>query len=155
MTLLSPLFVLLFAPPHLLYQHSLAEIIGLRLPGMLYSILLPLLLTMVLFLGPLVMLILDARTRVYMVPDYWRQCITNWIWWRNHVVAPFSEEFTFRACMVPVLLGYYTHSQVGYCDMTIDQGRNSILCIYKIKMSHYWEPEGEAREKGRGFSVHA
>jgi len=111
MTLLSPLFVLLFAPPHLLYQHSLAEIIGLRLPGMLYSILLPLLLTMVLFLGPLVMLILDARTRVYMVPDYWRQCITNWIWWRNHVVAPFSEEFTFRACMVPVLLGYYTHSQ--------------------------------------------
>lgn len=29
----------------------------------------------------------------------------DWIWWRNHVVAPFSEEFTFRACMVPVLIG--------------------------------------------------
>ena len=27
------------------------------------------------------------------------------------MVAPFSEEFTFRACMVPVLLGYYTHQQ--------------------------------------------
>lgn len=27
------------------------------------------------------------------------------------MVAPFSEEFTFRACMVPVLLGYYTHKQ--------------------------------------------
>ena len=27
------------------------------------------------------------------------------------MVAPFSEEFTFRACMVPVLLGYYTPQQ--------------------------------------------
>ena len=36
---------------------------------------------------------------------FWRQSLRDWIWWRNHVVAPFSEEFTFRACMVPVLLG--------------------------------------------------
>jgi prenyl protein peptidase len=42
---------------------------------------------------------------------YWKQCLQDWIWWRNHVVAPFSEEFTFRACMVPVLLGHYTHTQ--------------------------------------------
>ena len=42
---------------------------------------------------------------------FWRQSLKDWIWWRNHVVAPFSEEFTFRACMVPVLLGYYTHQQ--------------------------------------------
>ena len=33
--------------------------------------------------------------------------VQDWIWWRNHVVAPFSEEFTFRACMVPVLLGEF------------------------------------------------
>ena len=39
---------------------------------------------------------------------FWRQSLRDWIWWRNHVVAPFSEEFTFRACMVPVLLGQTT-----------------------------------------------
>lgn len=30
--------------------------------------------------------------------------IGSLIWWRNHVVAPVSEEFTFRACMMPALL---------------------------------------------------
>jgi prenyl protein peptidase len=24
------------------------------------------------------------------------------------VVAPFTEEYTFRACMLPILLGYYS-----------------------------------------------
>ncbi|XP_023933537.1 CAAX prenyl protease 2-like [Lingula anatina] len=28
----------------------------------------------------------------------------NLIWLRNHVVAPFSEEFIFRACMIPLLI---------------------------------------------------
>merc|ERR1712029_1261306 len=47
--------------------------------------------------------------RVFCVPMFSKQSLQDWIWWRNHVVAPFSEEFTFRACMVPVLLGYYSH----------------------------------------------
>jgi len=111
MTVISPVFVHLFGAPYLLQRHSLAEIIGLRWPGLELALCLPLLLTMVLFLGPLVMLFLDDRTRVYCVPMYWKQCLQDWIWWRNHVVAPFSEEFTFRACMVPVLLGHYTHTQ--------------------------------------------
>lgn len=33
------------------------------------------------------------------VPD-----VTNIFWMRNHVIAPLSEEFTFRACMLPLLL---------------------------------------------------
>ncbi|KAJ8874393.1 hypothetical protein PR048_025242 [Dryococelus australis] len=28
----------------------------------------------------------------------------NLIWLRNHIVAPLSEEFTFRACMLPLLV---------------------------------------------------
>ena len=51
----------------------------------------------------------QERFRVFCVPMFWEQSVQDWIWWRNHVVAPFSEEFTFRACMVPVLLGYYSH----------------------------------------------
>ena len=46
---------------------------------------------------------------------YWRRSIRDWKWWRNHVVAPFSEEFTFRACMLPMLLRHYTHTQVKKC----------------------------------------
>lgn len=37
-------------------------------------------------------------------PSYWAMCLQNLLWIRNHVVAPLSEEFTFRACMMPLLL---------------------------------------------------
>lgn len=111
MTVVSPFFVYNFGSPSLLARYSLAEIIGLRLPGLALASVLPLMLTMVLFLGPTVMLLCDERARVYCIPMFWRQSFQDWIWWRNHVVAPFSEEFTFRACMVPVLLGHYTHKQ--------------------------------------------
>jgi len=111
MTIVSPVFVYMFGSPELLAKYPLAEIIGLRWPGLVQASILPLFLTMVLFLGPTVMLLCDDRFRVYCVPMFWRQSLRDWIWWRNHVVAPFSEEFTFRACMVPVLLGYYTHQQ--------------------------------------------
>jgi len=111
MTVVSPIFVYLFGSPALLSQHPLTEIIGLRWSGLAQASVFPLLLTMVLFLGPTVMLLCDERARVYCVPMFWRQSLRDWIWWRNHVVAPFSEEFTFRACMVPVLLGYYSQKQ--------------------------------------------
>lgn len=111
MTIVSPVFVYMFGSPELLAKYPLAEIIGLRWPGLVQASIFPLVLTMVLFLGPTVMLLCDDRFRVYCVPMFWRQSLRDWIWWRNHVVAPFSEEFTFRACMVPVLLGYYTHQQ--------------------------------------------
>lgn len=35
---------------------------------------------------------------------YWVNSFQNILWLRNHVVAPLSEEFTFRACMLPILL---------------------------------------------------
>lgn len=35
---------------------------------------------------------------------YWITNAQNLIWLRNHVVAPLSEEFTFRSCMLPLLL---------------------------------------------------
>lgn len=109
MTVVSPVFVWKFGAGHLLEKYSLMDLIGLRTPGLIQASVLPLLLTMILFLGPTAMLLLDERFRVFCVPMFWKQSLQDWIWWRNHVVAPFSEEFTFRACMVPVLLGYYSH----------------------------------------------
>lgn len=35
---------------------------------------------------------------------YWIGNARTLIWWRNLVVAPLSEEWTFRACMLPLLL---------------------------------------------------
>jgi len=109
MTIISPVFVWKFGASNLLENHTLAELLGLRTAGLLQASILPLLLTMALFLGPTAMLLLDERYRMFCVPMFWRHSLQDWIWWRNHVVAPFSEEFTFRACMVPVLLGYYSH----------------------------------------------
>lgn len=47
----------------------------------------------------------------YFCPFFYRTDIKCWmanvqdiVWLRNHIVAPFSEEFTFRACMMPLLL---------------------------------------------------
>jgi len=109
MTIVSPVFVWKFGADHLLENFTLMDLLGLRTQGLIQACILPLLLTMILFLGPTAMLLLDERFRVFCVPMFWKQSLQDWIWWRNHVVAPFSEEFTFRACMVPVLLGYYSH----------------------------------------------
>ena len=39
---------------------------------------------------------------------FWVNYFQNLLWLRNHVVAPLSEEFTFRACMLPLLLQSFT-----------------------------------------------
>ncbi|KAG0717786.1 CAAX prenyl protease 2 [Chionoecetes opilio] len=81
---------------------------GMRWEGLLPALVVPLFLTFVLFLGPLVQAHLSvpitATLRMYLDPLYWYNTAQNPIWWRNQLVAPFSEEFTFRACMLPILL---------------------------------------------------
>ena len=93
---LCPPLVYVFGDPGLLSKHRLYEVIGIRTPGLLAACTLPLGLTMVLFLGPLAMLVSNDRVRWLMHPHYWSKCFSDWIWWRNHVVAPFTEEFAFR-----------------------------------------------------------
>lgn len=39
---------------------------------------------------------------------YWFGSVRTIIWWRNLVVAPLAEEWTFRACMLPLLLQCFT-----------------------------------------------
>ncbi|CAN7999664.1 unnamed protein product [Ixodes hexagonus] len=104
---ISPLFVVFGAD--LAYFNKGATIpalLGLRLAGLAQAVLLPLVLTMVLFTGPLVLHYFDGIWSLYIgkSPGYWYSNLKNLIWLRNHIVAPLSEEFTFRACMLPLLV---------------------------------------------------
>ncbi|CAG5122135.1 unnamed protein product [Candidula unifasciata] len=78
--------------------------LGLRFWGILPALVLPLFLTMVLFLGPLSLHYMDGVFRLYLESKYWTNSVKNYAWIRNHIVAPISEEFIFRACMLPLLV---------------------------------------------------
>ncbi|XP_058811819.1 CAAX prenyl protease 2 [Topomyia yanbarensis] len=102
--LIAPLFVLLLSCDAVFQKYTMWEIMGFRLEGLLTAICLPLLLTSILFLGPLSVTLTNGVWRIYSEPMYWVNAVQNLMWLRNHLVAPLSEEFTFRACMLPLLL---------------------------------------------------
>ncbi|XP_028284866.1 CAAX prenyl protease 2 [Parambassis ranga] len=89
---------------------SLLALMGIRFEGLIPAIILPLLLTMVLFLGPLIQLAMDCPwsfidgIRVAFDPWFWMLCLSDMRWLRNQVVAPLTEELVFRACMLPMLV---------------------------------------------------
>ncbi|XP_053908469.1 CAAX prenyl protease 2 [Cuculus canorus] len=91
-------------------ETPLATLLGLRLEGLVPATLLPLLLTMILFLGPLIQLSMDCPwrwldgIRVALDPRFWALCVADVRWLRNQVVAPLTEELVFRACMLPMLV---------------------------------------------------
>lgn len=102
---ISPLFVVFGADLDYFNESAtIPALLGLRLEGLVQAVLLPLVLTMVLFSGPLVLHYFDGIWSLYKEPGYWYSNLKNLIWLRNHVVAPLSEEFTFRACMLPLLV---------------------------------------------------
>ena len=119
---LSLFFVCVFAPLFLAFMATwstdgegvngvaaaagLWRIIGVRSDGLLTALALPFLLTHILFLGSHLLNHLEGMNSVYCEPHYWRLCLSDAIWIRNQVVAPFTEEFVFRGCMVPLLTPY-------------------------------------------------
>ncbi|XP_067012806.2 CAAX prenyl protease 2 [Anabrus simplex] len=104
MMFISPLFLYYFSSEDVLKKATVWELMGFRLPGLLPALVIPLLLTMILFLGPLCMKGYSGIWKLYIEPMYWVGNAKSLIWLRNHIVAPLSEEFTFRACMLPLLL---------------------------------------------------
>ncbi|PRD23918.1 UNVERIFIED_CONTAM: CAAX prenyl protease 2 [Trichonephila clavipes] len=86
------------------YEISYWSLMGLRLSGLVPATILPLFLTMILFLGPMSLHYHDGLYHRFFDLKMWLYCLTNVVWLRNHVVAPFFEEFTFRACMLPILV---------------------------------------------------
>ncbi|CAB1419718.1 unnamed protein product [Pleuronectes platessa] len=108
---LSPLFVLAWREfTGVRTDSSLFALMGIRFEGLIPAIILPLVLTMVLFLGPLMQLAMDCPwsfmdgIRVAIDPCFWTLCFNDMRWLRNQVVAPWTEELVFRACMLPMLV---------------------------------------------------
>ncbi|EPQ06583.1 CAAX prenyl protease 2, partial [Myotis brandtii] len=107
---LSPLCVLLWRElTGIQPGTSLLTLMGFRLEGIFPAALLPLLLTMILFLGPLMQLSMDCPRdladglKVVLAPRSWARCLMDMRWLRNQVIAPLTEELVFRACMLPML----------------------------------------------------
>lgn len=108
---LSPIFVWLWKVfTGITPGPSLLALMGIRFEGLIPAIVLPLLLTMALFLGPLIQLAMDCPwgfvdgIRVAVDPWFWALCLSDMRWLRNQVVAPLTEELVFRACMLPMLV---------------------------------------------------
>ncbi|XP_017890194.1 CAAX prenyl protease 2 isoform X2 [Ceratina calcarata] len=97
MSLISPAFVYFRINDKTFQKATMWELLGLRWPGLFQAIVIPLLLTMILFLGPICMQGFNGFFRLYAVPMYWLGNMRTIIWWRNVVVAPLAEEWTFRA----------------------------------------------------------
>ncbi|XP_068619164.1 CAAX prenyl protease 2 [Battus philenor] len=102
--LLAPCVTWLFLKEETLIRGDMYEQLGLRLSGIIVAFVTPLALTSVLFLGPLTMQFLSGTWRIYIEPLYWMASWQDLTWVRNHIMAPLSEEWVFRACMMPLLL---------------------------------------------------
>jgi len=123
--------VYFFSSDDVLKHSTLWEVLGLRWDGFFAALIFPLLLTMILFLGPISVQLSSSVWKVYsgasndaassqeqseqsefrlkfLEPKFWLNHCQNLLWLRNQVVAPLSEEFTFRACMMPLLLQSFT-----------------------------------------------
>jgi prenyl protein peptidase len=36
------------------------------------------------------------RIKWFFSVAYWKESLSDLVWWRNHIVAPVTEEFAFR-----------------------------------------------------------
>ncbi|OWR43981.1 CAAX prenyl protease 2 [Danaus plexippus] len=103
MMLLAPFFTYYLLDEKILEKASIYEHMGLRISGMLLASTVPLFLTATLFLGPLTMQFFGGTFKLYAEPMYWLSCWQDLVWLRNHIMAPLSEEWVFRSCMMPIL----------------------------------------------------
>eukprot|EP01102_Stenamoeba_stenopodia_P010544 TRINITY_DN3191_c0_g1_i1.p1 TRINITY_DN3191_c0_g1~~TRINITY_DN3191_c0_g1_i1.p1 ORF type:complete len:207 (+),score=37.06 TRINITY_DN3191_c0_g1_i1:677-1297(+) len=86
---------------------------GVRIQGLVPALILPLLLTMILFAGPLVMSYYDGELAPEVLTFEAKKGFADLMWWRNYVVGPAAEEWVFRACICPLLLcGGYSLSSI-------------------------------------------
>ncbi|XP_030570299.1 CAAX prenyl protease 2 [Drosophila novamexicana] len=106
--LMAPLFVYFFSSPELLQREPFPSLLGFRWQGLWQAIVIPYLLTALLFLGPIFVNMQNESFRSYFDLEAWRGSCTSIIWIRNLVMAPLSEEFVFRACMMPLILQSFT-----------------------------------------------
>ncbi|CAH3128465.1 unnamed protein product [Pocillopora meandrina] len=104
-SLLAPLYVWLWADRSLDYNGiSLWKYMGIHSENIFIAILFPLVLTLILFLGPIILLYFSGdpgNVKGFLeYPSSWVNAINL----RNYLVAPLTEELVYRACLVPLLV---------------------------------------------------
>ncbi|XP_013183873.2 CAAX prenyl protease 2 isoform X2 [Amyelois transitella] len=104
MMLLAPFITRNFLSEESSSKGTFFEHMGLRMSGLITATFAPLFLTSVLFLGPLCMQYFSGLLKLYAEPMYWLHNWQDLVWIRNHIMAPLSEEWVFRACMMPLLM---------------------------------------------------
>lgn len=86
--------------------------LGVHLNSIALASVIPLFLFMTLFLGPLYLMVLEDGFNDFH-PRKWKYYLSDLRYWRNYLVAPFSEELVFRGCMLPLLLPTFgAHSSI-------------------------------------------
>ncbi|XP_066929469.1 CAAX prenyl protease 2-like [Clytia hemisphaerica] len=85
-------------------------LLGLHGNRILIAAIAPLILTIILFAGPLVLYFVLEGFQGVKADIFSTEYYTDLKWYRTLVVAPVSEELIFRACMLPLLVPDYGNS---------------------------------------------
>ena len=93
---ISPFVTQYCVSEELLEKQSIYTTIGIRYDGLFNAIFIPLILTVILFAGPISVSLYNESRKITTKLRVWKSTFSDWIFWRNHIVAPFTEEFTFR-----------------------------------------------------------
>ncbi|XP_020245794.1 CAAX prenyl protease 2 isoform X1 [Asparagus officinalis] len=86
---------------------SIFGVFGIRADHTWRALVFPLLLTSLVYSGSLALefwLVISGRRGLKSFGEWVYGMLHNVMAWRNYVVAPFTEELVFRACMIPLLL---------------------------------------------------
>ena len=103
----APLYMLLWADSNTSATgEELYHVLGIKLDGIISAILYPVVLVTVLYCGVWVHWIMELAANKGVLKAYINASLTQLnfhVALRNYVMAPFVEEFVFRACMLPIL----------------------------------------------------
>ncbi len=96
----SPLYIWLCSDTHVKDGQSMLELLGVYTSeGLVRALIVPMLLVLMLYAGPIVQCLSEGDHPLeHIAGERWDLII------RNYMLAPFAEEFVFRACMMPLLL---------------------------------------------------
>lgn len=96
----SPFYIWLWRDSEVRDGQSVWRILGVSTTeGLLYALIVPVVLVLILYAGPIVQYLSEGEHPFeHIAAERWDIII------RNYMLAPFAEEFVFRACMMPLLL---------------------------------------------------
>ena len=102
---LGPMFVYVYMDPS--QKNKYFKLLGIHSDNILIGSFLPLLLTGILFAGPITLYFVVEGFQDFKETFFTTEYIYDLRWYRTMVVAPISEELIFRACMLPLLVPKY------------------------------------------------